>query len=125
MTFYREGKKCNYYEVIEILSTLISKEILKNLDEEEVNRLFIRIMDFTDEIITNYLNKLNYRVLNLEQAVLTLHQIRIITKQQVWQQAIKLNKEIKNKTSEHSEVIDFMSTYLLEAMKELNSNLTQ
>lgn len=123
MTFYREGKKCNYYEVIETLSTLVNKEILGQLEEEEVNRFFLRIIDFTKENIEKYLSKLNYKVVNLRQALLTLQQLSIVTKYSIWEQAIEFEEKIKQGKSKHNEIIDFMSGSLLHAMKELNMNL--
>ncbi len=123
MTFYREGKKCNYYEVIETLSTLVNKEILNNLNEEEVDRFFIRIMNFTKEIISEYLQKLDYRVVNLKQSFLTLEQLKMVTQYEIWEQAIKFEEEIKAEKPRQKNLIEFMSKSLLEAMKELDMNL--
>ena len=123
MTFYREGKKCNYYEVIETLSTLVNKEILNNLNEEEVDRFFIRIMNFTREIISEYLQKLDYKVVNLKQSFLTLEQLKMVTQYEIWEQAIKFEEEIKGEKPREKNLIEFMSKSLLEAMKELDMNL--
>lgn len=125
MTFYREGKKCNYYEVIETLSTLVNKEILINLEEKEVEGFFVRIMDFTNEVITQYLKRLDYKVISLRQSFITLEQMKMVTMQPIWEQAIDLNEAIKRGVCKHSELVEFISTSLIEAMKELDLNLNR
>ena len=78
MTFYKQGKKLNYKEVIQMLENLIQEKIILQFEEEELNRFFIRLFDFSGQIVNDYLKKLDYKVMNVRQAYATLGNLKKI-----------------------------------------------
>ena len=123
MTFYKQGKRFSYLEVIETLNALITKDILPQLEEKEVSDFFLRVFEFTKEVVATYLEELGYRVMNMKQSFLTLVQLKVIPDDAVWGEAIEIYDDIIAGKSEKEEVVSFMSQKLVDAMKELNKRL--
>ena len=125
MTFYREGKKINYLEVIETLDELVKKDILTQLQEQEIKNFYVRIFDFTKEMVTIHLEKLGYKVINARQSFLTLVQLKEISNYEVWDQAIQLYDTSILGESSKDDIVKFMSQTLSSAMKDLNTKLNK
>lgn len=123
MTFYKQDKKLNYKEVIQMLENLIQEKIILQLEEEELNRFFIRLFDFSEQIVNDYLKKLDYKVINMRQAYATLGNLKKISKMNTWQNGIEIYEEIKVGKRNKEKIISYITDELLEAMKELNNNL--
>ena len=123
MTFYKEGRKLNYKEAIQMVETLIEKEIIFHLEEEELNAFFSRLFHFSGQIVEEYLNKLDYKVMNIRQSYCTLENLKKISKINTWENGIEIYEEIKAGKANEEKVIRYMTEELLEAMKELNENL--
>lgn len=123
MTFYKQGKKLNYKEVIQMLENLIQEKIILQFEEEELNRFFIRLFDFSGQIVNDYLKKLDYKVMNVRQAYATLGNLKKISKMGTWQNGIEIYEEIKVGKTNKEKIISYITQELLEAMKELNNNL--
>lgn len=125
MNFYCEGKKLNYLEVVQTLDELVKKDILTQLQEQEIRDFYVRIFDFTEEMITTHLEKLGYKVINVRQSFLTLVQLKEISNYEVWDQAIQLYDTSKLGKSSKEDLVKFMSQTLSDAMKDLNTKLNK
>lgn len=123
MTFYKDGRKFDYVEVIESLSSMSKQNVLSQLEQEEINKLYVRIFDSTKEVVTNYLEKLEYKVVGIRQSFLTLVKLKVIGHFEVWDKAIMLYEEIEKNYKSSNEIASFMSHEFLEAMKELNQGI--
>ena len=126
MTFFKEGRKLNYAEVVETLSMLIKQNILSQLETEEVYSLFIRLFNSTESMIENYLEGTGYRATNSNQAFFTASRLNIVPDLAVWDKAIEVKKDIELEKSEligREMLITFISGPYSQAMKALNTNL--
>lgn len=126
MTFFKEGRKLNYAEVVETLSMLIKQNILSQLETEEVYSLFIRLFNSTESMIENYLEGTGYRATNSKQAFFTASRLNIVSDLAVWDKAIQVKKDIELEKSElvgREMLITFISGPYYQAMKALNTKL--
>lgn len=123
MTFYREGKKFNYYEVIQMLKVLKEEGILYHLDEKEISSLYRRVFDFSNDFFSEYLMKSGYAIIDMKQSVLTLESLKRTNKGSIWRDGIQIYEDIKAGKSDRERIITYMDLDLLEAMKEMNNNL--
>lgn len=106
-----------------MLENLIQEKIILQFEEEELNRFFIRLFDFSGQIVNDYLKKLDYKVMNVRQAYATLGNLKKISKMGTWQNGIEIYEEIKLGKTNKEKIISYITQELLEAMKELNNNL--
>lgn len=123
MTFFKEGKRFKYEEVVKMLNTLIEEKIILQLEEEELCRFFTRLFDFSSELIDNYLAKLDYKVVNARQSYQTLGNLKKVSEVSIWEKGIDIYEAIKVGKSNKEDVMHYMTNELYDAMKELNSNL--
>lgn len=123
MNFYRQGKKLDYAQVIETLNVLIKQDILTQLEEQEIGKLFVRLFESTQEAITVYMEKIEYRIINIRQSFVTLKQLNKISDYEVWEQAIRLYERIIEGEGKGDEIVAFMKERLLGAMIDLKNNL--
>lgn len=126
MTFFKEGRKLNYVEVVETLSVLIKQNILSQLETEEVYNLFLRLFNFTESVIGNYLEETGYRAINSKQTFFTASRLNIVPDLAVWNKAIQVKKNIELENSElvgREMLITFISGPYYQAMKTLKINL--
>ena len=123
MTFFKEGKKFKYEEVVKMLNTLIGEKIILHLEEEELCRFFTRLFDFSSELIEDYLAKLDYKVVNARQSYHTLEKLKKVSEVGIWEKGIDIYEAIKAGKPNKDDVIRYMTDELYGAMKELNSNL--
>lgn len=126
MTFFKEGKKLNYAEVVETLSILIKQNILPQLETEEIYNLFLKLFNFTEGVVNHYLEEVGYKVVNSKQTFLTASKLEIITDTEVWDEAIQVKKAIEageNISKDKEALVVFMSDSYYRAMKVLKVNL--
>lgn len=126
MTFFKEGKKLNYEEVVETLSVLIKQNILPHLETEEIYNLFLKLFNFTESVVNHYLEESGYRVVNAKQTFLTAWKLNLVTDTDVWNEAIQIKNAIEagKNISKHKEtLVVFISDSYYSAMKELKTNL--
>lgn len=126
MTFFKEGKKLNYVELVETLSLLIKQNILSQLETEEVYNLFLRLFNFTEGVIDSYLEAAGYKVINSKQTFITASRLNIVPDLAVWDKAIQVKKNIELESSDvldREMLIAFISGPYYQAMKTLKINL--
>lgn len=123
MTFFKEGKKFNYEEVVQMLNTLIEEKIIFHLEGEEVCRFFVKLFDFSSDLINDYLTKLDYKVVNVRQSYHTLENLNKVSEVEIWEKGVDIYEAIKEGELNKDDVICYMTDELYGAMKELNSNL--
>ena len=126
MTFFKEGKKLNYAEVVETLSILIKQNILLQLETEEIYNLFLRLFNFTEGVVNHYLEEVGYKAVNSKQTFLTASKLNLITDTEVWNEAIQVKKAIEtgeNICKDKEALVVFMSDSYYRAMKVLKVNL--
>lgn len=126
MTFFKEGKKLNYAEVVETLSILIKQNILPQLETEEIYNLFLRLFNFTEGVVNHYLEEVGYKVVNSKQTFLTASKLNLVTDTAVWNEAIEVKKAIEtgeNIFKDKEDLVVFMSDSYYSAMKVLKVNL--
>lgn len=126
MTFFKEGKKLNYAEVVETLSILIKQNILPQLETEEIYNLFLRLFNFTEGVVNHYLEEVGYKVVNSKQTFLTASKLNLVTDTAVWNEAIQVKKAIEtgeNISKDKEALVVFMSDSYYGAMKVLKVNL--
>lgn len=124
MTFIREGKRISYEELIETMDSLVKQNILSQLEMQELSRLLIQILDFTEETIAGELKEAGHRSKDLKKIFLTAKQHKLLNQVDVWNKAIEIkeNEEAKNQI-DREEMIHFISNDYLKAMKSLNKKL--
>ncbi|MBE6022212.1 MAG: hypothetical protein E7231_03125 [Cellulosilyticum sp.] len=125
MTFYHEGRKLNYLELVETVDELVKKDILPQLEPQEVNKLYIRIMHETQQLITVHFEQLGYKVEDIKQAFLVLTQIREESNRIIWERAIELYDHCLMNKENTVEVVTFMTESLSHAMRELDRRLSK
>lgn len=123
MTFYREGKKMSYLEVIEILNALITKDILLQLEEREVYHFYLRILEATREFVTTYLEVQGYKVTNMKQAFVSLAKLKVISDISEWNKALRFQEDIQEEKNIQDELVSFMIQSLPKLMRELNHKI--
>ena len=126
MTFFKEGRKLNYAEVVETLDMLIKQNILSQLETEEIYNLFLKLFKFTEDVVEHYLEEIGYKVVNSKQTFFTASKLKIVSDIAVWNESIQVKKDIE--TEGHNLVskemlIAFMSEPYYQAMKVLKINL--
>lgn len=126
MTFFKEGRKLNYAEVVETLGILIKQNILSQLETEEIHNLFLKLFKFTEDVVECYLEEIGYKVVNSKQAFFTASKLKIVSDLEVWNESIQVKKDIEmegcNLVSKERLIV-FMGEPYYQAMKELKINL--
>lgn len=126
MTFFKEGRKLNYAEVVETLDMLIKQNILSQLETEEIYNLFLKVFKFTEDVVEHYLEEIGYKVVNSKQTFFTASKLKIVSDIAVWNESIQMKKDIEmeeyNLVSKEM-LIAFMSEPYYQAMKVLKINL--
>ena len=126
MTFFREGKKLNYAEVVETLSILIKQNVLPQLETDEIYNLFLKLFSFTEDIVGSYLEKAGYKVVNSKQTFLTASKLKLICDEEVWTEAIQVKNNIESgghSLTSKETLTTFISEPYYRAMKGLKTNL--
>lgn len=126
MTFFKEGRKLNYAEVVETLSMLIKQNILSQLETEEIYNLFLRLFSFTEDVVEHYLEKTGYKAVNSKQTFFTASKLKIVSDIAVWNEAIQVKKDIEiegHSLVDKEMLVAFMSEPYYQAMKVLKTNL--
>ena len=101
-TFCREGKSLSYAELTQMLGNMIEKNILGELDQEALEKFYLRLFETTYAKIRDYLELKNYKVVNYRQGLLTASQVKLITKPEIWYEALERKNLIdKGKTTDH------------------------
>lgn len=126
MTFFKEGRKLNYAEVVETLSILIKQNILPQLETEEIYNLFLKLFSFTEGVIGKYLEEAGYKVVSSKQIFLTASKLKLVSDEAVWNEAIQVKNNIEtggDASSNKEVLVAFMSKPYYEAMQVLKTNL--
>jgi len=126
MTFFKEGRKLNYAEVVETLSILIKQNILPQLETEEIYNLFLKLFSFTEGVVGRYLEEAGYKVINSKQTFFTAAKLKLISNEEVWSEAIQVKNNIEageHALDEKEMLIVFISEPYYQAMKVLKINL--
>lgn len=126
MTFFKEGRKLNYAEVVETLSILIKQNILPQLETEEIYNLFLKLFSFTEGVIGKYLEGAGYKVVSSKQIFLTASKLKLVSDEAVWNEAIQVKNNIEtggDASSNKEVLVAFMSKPYYEAMQVLKTNL--
>lgn len=126
MTFFKEGRKLNYAEVVETLSILIKQNILPQLETEEIYNLFLKLFSFTEGVIGKYLEEAGYKVVSSKQIFLTASKLKLVSDEAVWNEAIQVKNNIEtggHASSNKEVLVAFMSKPYYEAMQVLKTNL--
>ena len=123
MTFYKDGRKFDYEEAVDTLNALTKENILPQLEEKEVEGLFMRFFEFIQDQIIDYLKKADYKIIDAKQCFLTLVKLKVISDEKVWNEAIKIKTAIDEGQKVGESLPSFMSEKLLPAMKELKHGL--
>lgn len=123
MTFYKDGRKFDYEEAVDTLNALTKENILPQLEEKEVEGLFMRFFEFIQDQIIDYLKKADYKIIDAKQCFLTLVKLKVISDEKVWNEAIKIKTAIDEGQKVDESLPSFMSEKLLPAMKELKRGL--
>lgn len=126
MTFFKEGRRISYSEVVETLSMLIKQNILSQLETEEVYSLFLRLFRFTENALESYLEEIGYKTTNSKQTFFTASRLNIVSDLVVWDKAIQVKKDIEAQAGElvsKEILIAFISEPYYQAMKILRTNL--
>lgn len=126
MTFFKEGRKLNYAEVVETLSILIKQNILPQLETEEIYNLFLKLFSFTEGVLRKYLEEAGYKVVSSKQIFLTASKLKLVSDEAVWNEAIQVKNNIEtggDASSNKEVLVAFMSKPYYEAMQVLKTNL--
>lgn len=126
MSFLKEGKKLSYNEVIEMHQSLIKQDILPQLETEEINSFFMRVMKFIEEKLNLHLIAAGYKANNTQQVFENAARLRLTTDTSVWQQALEFQQKIESKENtdeDKDSLIKFMSGGFLEALRHLGHHV--
>lgn len=122
MDFFKEGKKLTYSEVVEVLKSLIKQDILSYLEPNELNNLFIRLLNFTKETLSRCLTSQEYVMRDSRELWTRAMKHKIIANEPVWKKALKLQEEIEKEEGESidkTSLVEFISGDLCQAMQRL------
>ncbi len=100
--FYKEGRLLSYTELTHMLGHMIEKKIISELDQNALEKFYLRLFEATYTKIKEYLEIKNYKVVNYRQGLLTATQVKLIAKPEVWYEAL----EKKNLIDEGKELND-------------------
>ena len=124
MTFFKEGRRSSYSEVVETLKMLIKQNILSELETEEVYKVFLRLFSCTEDALENYLKEVGYRTKSSKQTFFTASRLNMVSDLVVWERAIQLKEDIEaNKQVDKEILVEFISEPYYQAMKILNIHL--
>lgn len=123
MSFLKEGKKLSYNEIVEMHQSLIKQNILPQLEIEEINSFFMRMLKFIEERLNVHLVAAGYKANNTQQVFENAARLRLTTDTSIWQQALEFQQKIESKENTDEiykeNLINFMSEGFFEAMKHL------
>lgn len=126
MTFYKEGKKISYTEIVKMLGTIIKEDMLSEFETEEVYNFFMRLFSFTENEIKNYLTEIGYQAISSKQAFFTASRLKIIPDVAVWNEALQVKESIKmnrNESIDKETLVKFITGPYYQAMQILKTNL--
>lgn len=124
MTFLKKQKKLSYTQILERQDALIKQNILPQLEIEELNRLFIRMLSFVEDKLSGCLVRRGYKVKEAKQIFESAVKLDLISDLKIWNQALDIKQRIEKEdiTSKDKEVlIEFMTQDLFESMKGLDT----
>ena len=95
-TFAREGKLLSCTEMTDMLRQMINKNILHELDYENLQSFYIKLFNAVYLEMKIYLECKNYKIVNERQCFITGVQKKLISDSKVWDEALEKAKNINN-----------------------------
>lgn len=121
-TFAREGKLLSCTEMTDMLRQMINKNILHELDYENLQSFYIKLFNAVYLEMKIYLECKNYKIVNERQCFITGVQKKLISDSKVWDEALEKAKNINNGV-----LVENLATFIVEEyypeMKMLISKL--
>ena len=121
-TFAREGKLLSCTEMTDMLRQMINKNILHELDYENLQSFYIKLFNAVYLEMKTYLECKNYKIVNERQCFITGVQKKLISDSKVWDEALEKAKNINNGV-----LVENLATFIVEEyypeMKMLISKL--
>lgn len=93
--FWREGRAVKYEEMLEMLKQMISRKVIDELAEDEVDKLYVKVCDSAYLSIKQYLEEKNFKIINAKQGLLTACQVKLIKNKGLWDEALERKKAIE------------------------------
>lgn len=93
--FWREGKTIAYNELLEVLKQIINSKVIDELQQKELDKLYVRVYDTAYENIKGYLEEKNFRIINMNQGMLTATKQKLIDDKALWDEALERRQLIE------------------------------
>lgn len=93
--FWREGRAVKYEEMLEMLKQMINRKVIDELDDSEVDKLYVKVCDSVYLSIKQYLEEKNFKIINPKQGLLTACQVKLVKNKSLWDEALERKKVIE------------------------------
>ena len=117
-TFAREGKLLSCIEMTDMLGQMIEKDILKELDSENLQNFYLKLFNAVYLEIKDYLECKNYKVVNERQCFITGAQKKLINNLHIWNEALEKAKNINN-SMQVEKLAEFITDFYYPEMRTL------
>lgn len=125
MAFFKENRRLSYLEVYEINKSLVEDGILEELQPEELNNIFLRLLKFIEDELKVCLEKMGYDIQQSKEILNDAIKLRLISNSDVWKDCITYKQYITESQLQNinrEQLIDFMSSKFMNAIKVLKDN---